>query len=439
MLYSRLTAFLRPYCQRPRRFVLALSGGLDSRVLLDLMGLFIRCHPQHQCQVVHVHHGLSPDADIWLARCREWSARSGLAFAAEYVTVSQGARLSVEQQAREQRYQALARHVQAGDLLLTAQHADDQLETFLLALKRGSGPAGLAAMAPESSFGEGGHLRPLLSTTRAEIEAYADEQGLAWVEDESNRDTRYDRNFLRHEITPGLISRWPGLRKSVARSAALCAEQEALLEELLADRLAQAVQADGGLAIAALGSERTAKQLIRLWLRQQDVIMPSRAQLAQIWHSVVQARVDANPQLRWHTVEVRRYRQCLYLIRQWPDIRHWQQPCELDIPCVLPQALGTVLLQQTAQGLLRLPAPDEPVTVRFNPEGVEARPVGRVGRRKLKKLFQEYGVPSWNRRRTPLVFYGNQLAAVAGLFVVEEFRGQDCDLTWHNDVFHVQC
>ncbi|UTV28287.1 tRNA lysidine(34) synthetase TilS [Photobacterium atrarenae] len=439
MLYSRLTAFLQPYCQRPRRFVLALSGGLDSRVLLDLMGQFIRQHPLHQCQVVHVHHGLSPNADTWLTRCRDWSAQAGLAFAAEHVTVQQGTRLSVEQQAREQRYQALARHVQSGDLLLTAQHADDQLETFLLALKRGSGPAGLAAMAPESSFGEGVHLRPLLSTTRAEMETYADAKGLAWVEDESNRNTRYDRNFLRHEITPALVARWPGVRKSVARSAALCGEQEALLEELLADRLAQAVQADGSLAIAKLGSERTGKQLIRLWLRQQDVLMPTQAQLAQIWHSVVQARADANPQLRWHTVEVRRHRQHLYLIRQWPDIRHWQQPCVLGTPCALPQGLGTVLLQQTAQGQLRLPAPDEPVSVRFNPEGIEARPVGRVGRRKLKKLFQEYGVPSWNRRRTPLIFYGEQLAAVAGLFVVEGFHGQDCDLTWHNDVFHVQC
>ncbi|MEJ2766657.1 tRNA lysidine(34) synthetase TilS [Photobacterium sp. MCCC 1A19761] len=439
MLYSRFAAFLQPYGERPRRFVLALSGGLDSRVLLALLGQFIRRHPQHQAQVVHVHHGLSPNADAWLARCRDWSAQAGLAFAAEHVTLTLGARVSVEQQAREQRYQALARHVNDGDLLLTAQHADDQLETFLLALKRGSGPAGLAAMAPETPFGEGQHLRPLLWATREEIEVYARHQGLAWIEDESNRDTRYDRNFLRHEITPGLTARWPGLRKSVARSAALCGEQEALLAELLATRLAQAVQADGSLAIAELGSERTGKQLIRLWLRQQDVLMPSQAQLSQLWNSVVMARADANPQLRWQQVEVRRHRQCLYLIRQWPAIHHIQLSCTLGAPCHLPQALGTVLLQHTGQGQLRLPASDEPVTVRFNPEGIEAKPVGRVGRRKLKKLFQEYGVPSWNRRRTPLIFYGDQLAAVAGLFVVDAYRGQDCDLTWQNDVFDVQC
>ena len=439
MLYSRLSACLQAYCDTPRRFVLALSGGLDSRVLLHLMGQFVRQHPQHACIAVHVHHGLSPNADSWSESCQRWSDLEGIECRVEQVTLELGGRISVEQQAREQRYQALARHLGSGDILLTAQHADDQLETVLLALKRGSGPAGLAAMPEHNVFADGFHLRPLLTSTRQDIESYGRQHRLEWVEDESNRDVRYDRNFLRHQVTPLLVGRWPGIRKAVARSAALCGEQEALLQELLADKLRQAMHADRSLVIAGLGSERTGKQLIRQWLAQFEVLMPSQAQLEQIWHTVVRAKPDANPQLCWSDVQIRRYQQRLYLVRQWPDISRWQQECRLDEPCQLPPGLGSLTLRREPDGRLRLPMPGEVVTIRFAPEAIEVKPVGRVGRRKLKKLFQEYGIPSWNRRRTPLVFYGDQLAAVAGLFVVDQFAGQDCDLEWHNDAPGVQC
>lgn len=439
MLYSRLATSLQSYCDAPRHFVLALSGGLDSRVLLHLMGQYLRLNPQHQCLAVHVHHGLSQNADEWSTLCIGWAQQEGIECQVERVTLALGSRVSVEQQAREQRYQALRKHVRPGDILLTAQHADDQLETVLLALKRGSGPAGLAAMAQSTPSAGGTHLRPLLTSTRVEIEHYGQQHQLEWVEDESNQDTRYDRNFLRHKVTPQLIQRWPGIRKAVTRSAELCGEQDALLQELLHEKLEQAMRADQSLSIAELGSERIGKQLIRQWLGRFEVLMPSKAQLEQIWHAVVLAKPDANPQLCWNDVQLRRYQQRLYLVQQWPDISEWHQACQLNEPCLLPQDLGSVILQNTEHGQLRLPKPGEAVSVRFDPEAIEVKPVGRVGKRKLKKLFQEYGIPSWNRRRIPLIFYGDQLAAVAGLFVVEAFSGQDCDLEWHNDASDVQC
>ncbi len=439
MLYSRLAASLQAYCDTPRHFVLALSGGLDSRVLLRLMGQYLRLNPQHRCLAVHVHHGLSQNADEWSQCCLYWAREEGIECQVERVSLALGSRVSVEQQARERRYQALKKHLPTGGILLTAQHADDQLETVLLALKRGSGPAGLAAMAQSTPFAGGVHFRPLLTSTRTEIEHYGQQHQLEWVEDESNQDTRYDRNFLRHEVTPQLIQRWPGIRKAVARSAELCGEQDALLQELLHEKLQQALEADQSLSVASLGSERVGKQLIRQWLGLFNVLMPSKAQLDQIWQAVVQAKADANPQLCWQQVQVRRFRQRLYLVQQWPDIQDWQQECQLGQPCRLPQNLGSLTLRQAQGGQLRLPTPDEVLSVRFDPEAIEVKPVGRVGKRKLKKLFQEYGVPSWNRRRTPLIYYGDQLAAVAGLFVVEAFSGQDCDLEWHNDASDVQC
>lgn len=430
MLYSQLSACLQAHAPRSKRFILALSGGLDSRVLLHLMGRFIRQYPHYQCLAVHVHHGLSANADTWSQRCQQWAQEEGIECQIESVTLTLGNRISVEQQAREQRYLALARHVQPHDALLTAQHADDQLETFLLALKRGSGPAGLASMPVHTVFAAGCHLRPLLHASRQEILSYGTEHQLSWVEDESNQDQRYDRNFLRHQITPRLLERWPGMRKAVVRSAALCGEQESLLRELLATQLAGALHSDHSLIIGALGTERMGKQLIRQWLSGFDVSMPSQAQLEQIWHSVVRAQDDANPQLCWHNHQLRRYKQRLYIVDQWPDISDWSQVCDIDQVYPLPQGLGTISLRHSAQGILRLPQDGEVVSVRFEPEGLEVKPQGRVGKRKLKKLFQEYGIPSWNRRRTPLIFYGEHLAAVAGLFSVEGFAGQDCELDW---------
>ncbi|PSU28875.1 tRNA lysidine(34) synthetase TilS [Photobacterium lutimaris] len=436
MLYAHLEAYLAATVAKPARFVLALSGGLDSRVLLHLMGRYLQAHPEAGCKAVHVHHGLSPHADCWAERCAAWAAEAGIMIEIERVSLVLGKRMSVEQQARDARYAALQTHIGPGDVLLTAQHADDQLETVLLALKRGSGPAGLSAMPQRMAFASGWHLRPLLEYPRAAIEQYASEHHLDWVEDESNSDERYDRNFLRHQITPLLHGRWPGIRKAVARSAALCGEQEALLQELLADQLSEAISADQSLDIAGLhpdkpGSERRGKALLRYWLAEVGVKMPSQAQLEQVWHSVLLAKPDANPKVCWGEVEVRRFRQRLYVVQPWPDVSSSILPAVLNEACSLPSSLGSLLLAESKDGQLRLPQHDEPISVRFEPAGLEVQPVGRVGKRKLKKLFQEYGVPSWQRRRTPLIFYGEELAAVAGLFVVKAFAGKECDLTWH--------
>ncbi|MDV5171755.1 tRNA lysidine(34) synthetase TilS [Photobacterium rosenbergii] len=436
MLYANLEANLATLTTPSARFVLALSGGMDSRVLLHLMGRYLERYPEASCKAVHVHHGLSANADDWAALCARWAAEAGVDFVLEKVTLALGKRTSVEQQARDARYTALRAHIQLGDVLLTAQHADDQLETVLLALKRGSGPAGLSAMPQCTAFATGWHVRPLLDQPRTAIEQYASEHRLDWVEDESNSDERYDRNFLRHQVTPLLNTRWPGIRKAVTRSAALCAEQEALLQELLAEQLGQAMSADQSLDIACLhpekpGSERRGKALLRHWLAAVGVKMPSQAQLEQVWHSVVLAQPDANPKVGWGEVEVRRFRQCLHVIQPYEDISDAVVALQLNQACRLPAAIGSLSLSESGAGQLRLPRADEPVTVRFEPAGLEVQPVGRVGKRKLKKLFQEYGVPSWLRRRTPLLFYGEQLVAVAGLFVVEAFAGKECELTWH--------
>ncbi|MCG3865581.1 MULTISPECIES: tRNA lysidine(34) synthetase TilS [unclassified Photobacterium] len=426
MLYSTFCHQLLTHLPVSKRYVLAFSGGLDSRVLLDLMARFITQYPEYSCHAVYVHHGLSSNADIWADKCVVWAKSAGISCDVERVKVRTGSRISLEQAAREARYEILAQHVNKGDMLLTAQHSDDQIETFLLALKRGSGPAGLAAMPIILPFAKGMHLRPLLSVTRADIEQYGLAHQLSWVEDESNQDERYDRNFIRHQITPRLLARWPSIHKAIVRSSTLCGEQEALLAELLATQLTQAIQPDGSLLLVSDVTQRVGMALIRQWLKKQSVLMPSLAQLEQIWFNVVQAKEDANPKLCWANVEVRRYQKKLYLLQQWDDISQWKGNLKLDTPCLLPQDLGTLTLNpKSDEPLLRHAEPNEAITVRFHYQGDAIKPVGRCGSRKLKKLYQEYRVPSWLRSRTPLIFYGDKLAAVVGYFVIAEFAGND--------------
>ncbi len=251
------------------KLVLALSGGIDSRVMLDLLAEF-RDKQRVNCIAVHVNHGLSKNAAAWADKCQIWCDEYQVPLYIENLTLDISSGDSLEKLARDGRYHALQKYIDAGDVLLTGQHADDQVETFLLALKRGSGPKGLAAMPEVKPFGQGIIVRPMLDISRKQVEEYAAERKLHWVDDESNLDTRFDRNFIRHRVTPLLGERWPSFPQAIRRSAQHCAEQEALLDELLTQPLNLLVDSDNSIEIEGLDeySERARNQLLRMWTRR---------------------------------------------------------------------------------------------------------------------------------------------------------------------------
>lgn len=432
-LESIFTSVIQQHYQPGTSIVLGLSGGLDSRVMLELLANYAK-QTNIPCLAVHVHHGLSDNADQWVEQCKRWCQALGVSLVIERVHLELEGR-SVEESAREARYNALRKHLNVGDLLLTGQHADDQVETFLLALKRGSGPKGLSSMASVMPFANGHIVRPLLSVTRQQIETFAQASELEWIEDESNQDQRFDRNFIRHQVTPLLTERWPHLYQSVQRSAELCAEQESLIEELVLDKLSSAQGQDGSLDIDYLTvlSPLLRLRLIRSWLASQDLRMPTRTQLLKIWEEIAMAQKDANPQIMLAAGQVRRYAHRLYLVREWQSLEQWQSPLEIEHPCILPDGLGQVRLSRTQHGQLSLEALKEgELRVIFDPEGLSAHPSQRGHSRKLKKLFQEYGIPSWLRRRTPIVMCHQRVVAVGNLFIDRHFIGQDCELIWDN-------
>lgn len=411
--------------------VLAFSGGVDSRVLLHLLAQY-RDQYAVNVRAVHVHHGLSRNAEHWVEQCRTWCNQSHISFDVEYVMLERDSGESIEKLARDARYRVLAQYVTQQDTLLLGHHADDQLETFLLALKRGSGPKGLSAMAACASFSQGQLLRPLLTVTRQQIEQFAQSHQLSSVNDESNADLRYDRNFLRHQVAPILTQRWPSFRQAVQRSAELCAEQEGLMKELLAEKLAQLMNSDGALSIQGLKecSDAMRRQLIRAWLTQQQRALPSRQHTEMIWSQVALAEAGANPILHLKVYDIRRFNDLLFCVTSVADISEWRQKIRLDTPLVLPDQLGKLTLSLDPQGNIRLPVHQEALRVTFDPTGLSACPVGRAGSRKLKKLFQEYAIPSWQRRRMPILLEHDRVVAIADLFVDRDFSGQECRLLW---------
>ncbi|WP_146441286.1 tRNA lysidine(34) synthetase TilS [Vibrio kanaloae] len=439
-LIDTFTSVLNQSALKPCRLIVAFSGGVDSRVLLELAAQYARSH-HIECCAVHVHHGLSKNAELWAEQCQTWCDALSIPLAIERVSLDLNSGESVEKLARDARYQVFKKHLRQGDLLVTGQHIDDQVETFLLALKRGSGPKGLSSMAQVSPFAGAFIVRPMLSVTRTDIEIFAHDMGLTWVEDESNQDVRFDRNFIRHQVTPVLTERWPSFRESVSRSAQLCAEQELLLDELLESHFQQALGDSQRLSIEALSqhSELLRARLLRMWFSHCNQSMPSKKQLKLIWGEVACAQADANPKLVLNDVEVRRFNHHLYIVKETKDLSCWQADVVLGDNLELPDSLGKLQLMSSPNDALSngrnsqnfsLKDTSGVLRITFNPEGLSAHPIGRGHSRKLKKLFQEYQVPSWLRRRTPILMDGDRVIAVLGLFVDKNYQGQDCEALW---------
>jgi len=411
-----------------RQLCVAFSGGLDSTVLLHaLLQLRASRLPDLQLRAIHVNHGLSAFAHSWTAHCQALCQHWQVSFLPLTVSVdaSQG---GIEAAARSARYQALAAQLLAGETLLTAQHLNDQCETFMLALKRGSGPAGLSAMAASTQLAGHSWLRPLLSLSRPQLEAYALQHQLQWIDDDSNQDARFDRNFLRLEVLPLLYQRWPHFAAATARSAELCAEQEALLDELLQESLAALTDQQNSLSIDGLQGLSAPRRsaLLRRWLANCGAQMPSRQQLQRLWDEVALSRDDAEPRLQLGAFSVRRFRQRLYWLPPMQALGERVIAWSGVEPLSLPDGLGSLrFVTSSAEGLqLRQPRADETVTVRFHASG-DVHKVGRDRRRPIKKLWQELNIPPWQRDRIPLIFYNQQLIAAAGLFITREALSSD--------------
>jgi tRNA(Ile)-lysidine synthase len=404
----------------------AYSGGMDSHVLLHaLSALAPRLDvPLH---AIHVHHGLQHAADQWSEHCAAFCRERQIPISLLRVSVTPEKGESLEAAAREARYRVLAQQMQPGDMLLTAHHQDDQAETVLLQLLRGSGPSGLAAMPGVMGFPPGYLARPLLAFSRAQLAAYAAEQGLSWVEDASNRDISFDRNYLRQKVIPLLQERWPALGRTLSRSARHCGEAQRLIDSAAQQALAGLLEGDG-LVISGFTALSAAqgRAVLRAWIRSRGYTLPDTARLDRILTEVVPAGEDRNPMIHWPGAELRRFRGRLYLGSPQPApdpslVLDWDG----KTPLQLPAGLGRLHAERGLGGISEQAWTAGPIRIRFRAGGERCRPVGRGKSRELKKLLQEFDIPPWERERLPLITIDSCLAAVGDLFFCEPFAAAE--------------
>ncbi len=398
-----------------------LSGGIDSTVLLHLLVRWreARCGYVPPLTALHVNHGLQEEADRWQALCAAICNKLQVPLVVLPVAV-QAAGSGLEAAAREARFAAFSGQLQSRDVLFLAHHLDDQVETFFLRLMRGAGVRGLSAMSPVRALGDSRVARPLLVHTRQDVEQYARQHRLPFVQDPSNDDTRLDRNFLRAQVLPLLATRWPGYRHTVARAAQQMAETGADMDQLVpVPPVLRSTMGDRGLAASELLCEPSqAAVKLRAWLRQQALPAPPRAQLTEFLRQLRQADSTAGPLLHCGQYTLRRYRDAVYMLPQWSDPPS-TEPCRL-VPggdCAVP-GIGLLSLVPATGAGLQLAAGDLlQLVVRSG--GERARPVGRSGSNRLKTLLQEAAVPPWWRDRIPLLYLEGELLAVGDLWLCQ--------------------
>ena len=408
----------------------AFSGGADSTALLAALAQLPR--PPLRVRALHVDHRLHPESGAWSAHCRRVARALGVALAVRTADIAQRRGESPEAAARAARYALLGASLAEGEVLLTAHSQDDQLETVLLQLLRGAGIAGLAAMPEVTPFVRGLLARPLLTVPRAALSAWVSAQRLPWIEDESNACLSFDRNFLRLRVLPVIRERWPQAAATASRSARHAAEAQRLLEALGAADVARAAfgAALSAKVLRALTPDRR-RNALRCWIAAAGRKPPPSSRLEEVAGPLLEARDDAQPRVAWEGAVVERHADLLTL--QEPRAAAVGAGTGLEIAwrwrdcdtCTLPAAFGSLTLRREARGPLDLEALEAlgpTLTVRARRGGERLRATRGGARRTLKNLLQEARVPLAERSRLPLIFAGERLIAVAGLWVDESVQ-----------------
>lgn len=419
-LAAQLRALIGPLAGRA--LCVAYSGGPDSAALLAALASLRRVH-RFALRALHVHHGLQPAAQGWARHALAQARQLRVPCEVLRVRVARSRGESLEAAARAARYRALAQELRPQELLLTAHHQEDQLETVLLALMRGSGVHGLGAMAPVVPWSGTLLLRPLLSVGRARLEHFGIERGLRWIEDPSNEDLRFDRSYLRQRVLPLLRQRWPAAALTAARSAAHLREARALLEQLAERDLGAAL--DGAtLRVSSLARLPPAqrKNALRVWIGARGLSAPDYRRLREIAGPMLAARADALPLVRWSGGELRRFGDRLFALRAAPArladrVWTWREQPRLEL-----EDGSALLLARERHGDLNLPALPAHLEVRFR-RGGERLPHGG-GHLSLKQLLQTRAIPPWSRGQVPLIAAGERIVAVADLWLHPAYRAQ---------------
>lgn len=412
----------------PLRIGVAYSGGLDSSVLLQIANQARSTHIE--LYAFHVHHGISPHADAWLTHCADNCAKLGVCFASRKITLRYGQGEGIEQAAREQRYAALGEMCRDAQVshLLTAHHLDDQAETVLLQMLRGSGVAGLVAMATHNTapslLGDAQTviMRPLLAVSRTQLQAYVDARQLSHIDDESNTDPRFTRNALRLSVMPQLAQAFPGFQVRLARTSEHARAAQSLLEEVAQQDLVLCKQGEQ-LAIAPLLQLRAERRdnLFRYWLALHGKRMPATAWLREMWQQLASQDENAQPCIIHPECQIHLYHGLVYLTPRYDVQKPSEQPATFvwmgEGRMDFPSFHGSLIFEASERGVAVDWLMGKTLQLDYRQGGERLRLASNRPSRSLKQHYQAAKIPSWQRERTPLLSLPGQPGQSQLLFV----------------------
>ena len=394
------------------RLLVALSGGADSTALL--LSISETAHAgQHPLEALHFNHAVQDHSDQWQTHSQQLCDSLGLAL---HCGLARGwsRQQPSETELRQARYDWMNELMKPGDVLLTAHHRDDLAETLLLNLMRASGIHGQRAIAPSRTFGPGLLLRPFLQLRRSRIESWLQQRGVQWMDDPSNRDPGVPRSFIRHQVIPELQKHWPDAAESLARSAELSGEAAALVDEYCDQDLDALVDpGQDALSVSGLQQLQPARQraVIRRWIQRRGFPAPPASRLMELQR---QLSGDGGLLIAWPNCELRRYRDGLRLMHPLLDMAtDWRVEWHRGA-CELPAGLGRLEWRRLSDNSL-VDGPVPPLSVDFDPACSRFRPAGSARTRTLKNLFQEQGIPPWERVRIPRIYRGQELIGLGDL------------------------
>jgi len=402
----------------------ALSGGVDSVVLLHLLHSLQKKH-RFILNATHVHHGLSKHADKWVKFCEKLCRKLSIPLDIHYVQLPKKKSLGIEGEARRLRYEKLLQS--KSDLVVLAHHADDQAETFLLQLIRGAGVKGLSSMG---YFDDTKKLwRPLLKVSRSDIESYAKQHKLKWIEDESNLNIDFDRNFIRSKVLPILKNRFSHIIKVISRSSSHLAEAQNLLDDLAKIDLKSYLKSNKynrKLQVKYLNkiSNSRAKNVLRYWLEMNDQLMPSKDLLDELLRQVLIAKKDAELKIQLSKdFEIRRYKYEIYIVQKNQKMHKnyeivWNGESEIS----LPNGQKLTFKKIKGKGISFEKMKNKKLIISNRKGGEFFKPDSKRPTKKVKQLLQESDFPPWDRENLPLIFVGNELASVPNFGVDIKFQ-----------------
>ncbi len=403
-----------------KRWLVAHSGGVDSQLLLYLTK---KCLSDLPIIVIHINHHLQADSCDWGRFSVQQAENLGL----QAIIIDLELPSSSENAARKARYAAFTNIITPGDCLLQGHHGDDQAETLLFRMLRGSGLKGMLGIPLQRRLADGHLLRPLLDLTRTQIERAVETIGLDYIDDPSNAEDAYDRNYLRLHVLPLLRQRWPDLARRWRENTERLSEAHNLLEHYLASDLALCSDGQAKLSISAWKTLLPLRrpEVLRYWVSLHTGINLNKVQLRQVQTDLIEAAVDSNPVFTRKGLEIRRFKEHLYLLPEQEEVAP-----EVPFLCSPRQELVDGVLEIKGKVPVEL---FSGAVIRRRQGGERCRPQGITQSKKVKKMLQDAGIEPWHRERWPLIYVGEQLAAVPGICICQGFAEENAgfSLLWH--------